>query len=253
MAELTTVYTMIWIAVISYKRREESWTGGIHQSKAQLPLFTKLTGSIGHWPLMLVMWTAKYVSNQPTPGHCNQQHASMPTWHRWNAFFSNCLVLFSFWPHHKACRILVPWRETDPVPPAMQAEILNHWTAREVPAIVSCFPVQLARKIKKINKLKIKSITALRKNIPRWQHRKASKWRYKLFCWFVCFCEWAGLNTCQPTLKRAWGGRWVQNKNPENIYREGTASLCKSHLPTISECSRGAEAIPLVLPQPSLS
>ena len=54
---------------------------------------------------------------------------------------------FFFWPHHKASRILVPWPEIDLMPPAMQVEILNHWTAREVPAIVSCFPVQLARKI----------------------------------------------------------------------------------------------------------
>ena len=38
----------------------------------------------------------------------------------------------------------------EPVPPAMQVEIFNHWTAREVPAIVSCFPVQLARKIKRV-------------------------------------------------------------------------------------------------------
>ena len=56
-------------------------------------------------------------------------------------------LFFFFWPHHKASRILVPWPEIDLVPPAMQVKILNHWTAREVPAIVSCFPVQLARKI----------------------------------------------------------------------------------------------------------
>ena len=60
--------------------------------------------------------------------------------------FHGLFFFFFFWPHHKASMILVPWPEIDLVPPAIQVEILNHWTAREVPAIVSCFPVQLARK-----------------------------------------------------------------------------------------------------------
>ena len=31
------------------------------------------------------------------------------------------------------CRILVPWPGIEPVPPAVEAQSLNHWTAREVP------------------------------------------------------------------------------------------------------------------------
>ena len=34
-----------------------------------------------------------------------------------------------------ACRILVPWPGIKPVPPAMEAQSLNHWTTREVPQI----------------------------------------------------------------------------------------------------------------------
>ena len=32
-----------------------------------------------------------------------------------------------------ACRILVPQPGIEPVPPAVEARSLNHWTAREVP------------------------------------------------------------------------------------------------------------------------
>ena len=32
-----------------------------------------------------------------------------------------------------ACRILVPWLQIQPAPPALEAPSLNHWTAREVP------------------------------------------------------------------------------------------------------------------------
>ena len=38
---------------------------------------------------------------------------------------------FFFWPHLAACGILVPGFE--PVPPAVEVQILNHWTTREVP------------------------------------------------------------------------------------------------------------------------
>ena len=34
-----------------------------------------------------------------------------------------------------ACRILVPRPGINPVPPALEARSLNHWTAREVPMV----------------------------------------------------------------------------------------------------------------------
>ena len=39
------------------------------------------------------------------------------------------LVVFFFWPHHTACRVLVPWSGIEPVPPAVRVRSLNHWTA----------------------------------------------------------------------------------------------------------------------------
>ena len=41
--------------------------------------------------------------------------------------------LFTFWLHHAAFGILVLQPEIEPVPPAVEAQSLNHWTAREVP------------------------------------------------------------------------------------------------------------------------
>ena len=44
-------------------------------------------------------------------------------------------VLKFFWPCRGACRILVPRPGIEPVPPAVEAWILNHWTAREAPVL----------------------------------------------------------------------------------------------------------------------
>ena len=50
--------------------------------------------------------------------------------------FKNFLFL-CFWPHFTACGILAPWPEIKPIPPALEAQSLNHWTAREVPNLLS--------------------------------------------------------------------------------------------------------------------
>ena len=41
-----------------------------------------------------------------------------------------------FWPCHGACGILVPWPGVKPEPPAVKAQSLKNWTAREVPSII---------------------------------------------------------------------------------------------------------------------
>ena len=45
-----------------------------------------------------------------------------------------CLFLL-FLATPLGCRILVPWPGTEPVPPAVEAWSLNHWTTREVPIL----------------------------------------------------------------------------------------------------------------------
>ena len=52
-----------------------------------------------------------------------------PPCHRTDFIF---IYLF-IWPRGVACRILVPQPGTEPVPPAVKAQSLNHWTARELP------------------------------------------------------------------------------------------------------------------------
>ena len=43
------------------------------------------------------------------------------------------LILFlTFWPRHVANAILVPQPGMEPMPSAVQAQILNHWTIKEV-------------------------------------------------------------------------------------------------------------------------
>ena len=42
------------------------------------------------------------------------------------------IYFYLFRPCHVACRILVPLPGIEPMPPAVEARILNHWTTREV-------------------------------------------------------------------------------------------------------------------------
>ena len=49
------------------------------------------------------------------------------------------IYLFNFFlPHRIACRILVPLLGIKPMPPALGAQTLNHWTAREVSTLLNC-------------------------------------------------------------------------------------------------------------------
>ena len=43
--------------------------------------------------------------------------------------------LFIFWLCSAAWEILVPWPGTEPAPPTLEAQSLNHWTTREVPGL----------------------------------------------------------------------------------------------------------------------
>ena len=46
------------------------------------------------------------------------------------------LLFFLLWPRHVAGRILVPRPGIESVSPAVGAQRLNHWTAREVPVVL---------------------------------------------------------------------------------------------------------------------
>ena len=66
--------------------------------------------------------------------------------------FIYSFFIFIFWPHRTAHRILVPRPGIEPVPPALEAQSLNQWTAREVP-IHSClgsFPICHCRVLNRV-------------------------------------------------------------------------------------------------------
>lgn len=50
---------------------------------------------------------------------------------------SKLLFCFFFWPCYMACNILVPQPGIELVPPAVELQNTNHWTAREVPNLHS--------------------------------------------------------------------------------------------------------------------
>ena len=43
------------------------------------------------------------------------------------------LFIYLFWLFHMACGFLMPWPGIKPLSPALEVQILNHWTTREVP------------------------------------------------------------------------------------------------------------------------
>ena len=57
--------------------------------------------------------------------------------HQWqrseDKFTSLVFLVFIFWPHHRACWILVPQPGMEPVPTEVEAWILNQWITRKVP------------------------------------------------------------------------------------------------------------------------
>ena len=70
-----------------------------------------------------------------TKKKCHWGQMSKNNLAKWNliACISNRLeFFFFFWMCYAAFRILVPWPGIKPLPPALRAQSLNHWTAREV-------------------------------------------------------------------------------------------------------------------------
>ena len=67
-----------------------------------------------------------------TYGSCSYKRL----WHLRTGNFCPAPFFFFFWLRSMACGILVPWPRIqgwmEPMPPAVGAQSLNHWTAREV-------------------------------------------------------------------------------------------------------------------------
>ena len=63
------------------------------------------------------------------------------------------IFFFFFWPHDREYRILVPWPGIEPVPSAVEAWNLNHWTTREVPCIRLCKSIPASQSISQLGLL----------------------------------------------------------------------------------------------------
>ena len=70
-------------------------------------------------------WSCRGFQDQGVGGACVIGSVAI-----WNT--KESLFLFFFLAANAACRILVPQPGIKPVPPTMEVQSLNHWTAREV-------------------------------------------------------------------------------------------------------------------------
>ena len=57
--------------------------------------------------------------------------------------FQYCFCFMFWFLVCEACGILAPKPGIEPAPPALEAQSLNHWTAREVPSVVSVLDIEV--------------------------------------------------------------------------------------------------------------
>ena len=79
--------------------------------------------------VMKKIWTSKVSVFQGEEGQnkTNKETQAMGKYRK-----DKLSSLVSFWLHNVACGILVPQPGIKPVTPAVEAQILNHWTTREI-------------------------------------------------------------------------------------------------------------------------
>ena len=69
---------------------------------------------------------------------CQPLYASCCTVLLYSSFYK---IFIIFCLHHAACGFFIAWPGIEPVPPAVEVQSLNHWTAREVPCTTVLFKV----------------------------------------------------------------------------------------------------------------
>ena len=108
----------------------EAWLAAIHgvtKSWTQLSDWTELN--------MFLFCFLVFIYLAAQGLNCNK-------WKLW--LFIKILFIFNFifWPHFRACEILIPWPGIKPMPPAVEAQSVNHWTSREVPQLFKKFSIK---------------------------------------------------------------------------------------------------------------
>ena len=84
------------------------------------PFFRPLVYHLYRFPNIKISWILRILST--CWWHIILVHAG----------FDNFFFFFFFVFGHVACRISVPWPGIEPMPPALEAHSISHWTAREV-------------------------------------------------------------------------------------------------------------------------
>ena len=88
-----------------------------HENHWRIPSLWLLCSLCGRRGLVVTLWLV-------LPPHCH-----LDSHNQGQIFF----FFFFFLPCCMACRILVPWPRIEPVPPAVEVQGHNHWTAGAVP------------------------------------------------------------------------------------------------------------------------
>ena len=86
------------------------------------------------WNVLLLPFSLFISSNSlPPKRNCMYVFCSWQVFIYFILFWVFFVCLFVFLLHCEAYGILVPWPGIEPVPPAVEALSLNHWTTREIP------------------------------------------------------------------------------------------------------------------------
>ena len=75
-----------------------------------------------------------------------EQHIS---YSKCSEVFFIIIIILIFWPCHVAWGILVPRPGIEPVPSALEAQNLNHWTIKEIPSLVIIIKFQTEQSLER--------------------------------------------------------------------------------------------------------
>ena len=120
--------------------------------------------------------------------------------------FMLCLFL-SFWPRCVGCRIFVPQPGMEPLPPAVEAQSLNQWTARKVPFFFSFFFFNV---YKFYTMCMLSQFLKMEKNqIMSWGKKFIKTNDFPPILVFVCLCSCCFLSSDHCDTVAMGEGNWI--------------------------------------------
>ena len=133
---------MLWAKFQRQRQSSLLWEDGTAFIAYKLRILFALS-SVSRLSKLQALFFHGIMKSKPCMGAMRdwQMKKSRPSWATWlthscgwlRVEFWFVFVLNIFWLGCTACEILVPWPGIEPVPPALAAQSLNHWTARRSP------------------------------------------------------------------------------------------------------------------------